>query len=169
MRSVALSAIDELAQLPSVYRSPAMDVECRHCHALRYRSEPKGMCCASGKVQMQLPPDLPEELHFDFRAFYELLDLFAPVYDEYTPYSEDGHIRRILDSSRGRPRSLRAVDCLGLSLAWTRTRGSSMVRLCMLFGIKQTVELELIKSHPTTTPLRPLSFSVGTIDRTHLV
>lgn len=73
MRSIALSAIDELAELPREFRLPPMDVECSHCHALRYQSEPKGICCASGKVQLQLPPDLPEELHNKIRYDAEFL------------------------------------------------------------------------------------------------
>lgn len=73
----------------------------------------------------------------DNASFIALLEEFSPVYDMFTPYSEDGSIRRI-ETSRGRPRSLRAVDCLALSLAWSRTRGSTSV-LCMLFGITQSV------------------------------
>ncbi|CAH1737560.1 unnamed protein product [Aphis gossypii] len=30
----------------------AMDKECPHCHALKFKNEPAGMCCASGKVQL---------------------------------------------------------------------------------------------------------------------
>ncbi|KAL4083698.1 hypothetical protein QTP88_029014 [Uroleucon formosanum] len=30
----------------------AMDKECPHCHALKFKNEPDGMCCASGKVQL---------------------------------------------------------------------------------------------------------------------
>lgn len=61
--SRALALIEELAELPSPFVPVAMDVECPYCGALRYRSEPKGMCCSSGKVQLELPPDLPEALH----------------------------------------------------------------------------------------------------------
>jgi hypothetical protein len=35
---------------------------------------------------------------------------------------------------RGHPRLLTAIDCLGLCLAWTRTRGSRMV-LQIIFGM----------------------------------
>ncbi|VVC37906.1 Hypothetical protein CINCED_3A023365 [Cinara cedri] len=30
----------------------AMDKECPHCHALKFKNEPAGMCCASGKMQL---------------------------------------------------------------------------------------------------------------------
>ncbi|KAL4143052.1 hypothetical protein QTP88_005425 [Uroleucon formosanum] len=30
----------------------AMDKECLHCHTLKIKNEPAGMCCASGKVQL---------------------------------------------------------------------------------------------------------------------
>ncbi|KAL4088602.1 hypothetical protein QTP88_023691 [Uroleucon formosanum] len=38
----------------------AMDKECPHCHALKFKNEPAGMCCASGKVQLpeiEIPPE----------------------------------------------------------------------------------------------------------------
>lgn len=41
----------------------AMDTECSHCHALKFKNEPAGMCCASGKVK---PPEIetpPESLN----------------------------------------------------------------------------------------------------------
>ncbi|CAG9834397.1 unnamed protein product [Diabrotica balteata] len=38
----------------------AMDKEYPHCHALKFKNEPPGMCCASGKVQLpeiETPPE----------------------------------------------------------------------------------------------------------------
>ncbi|KAF0759557.1 ATP-dependent DNA helicase [Aphis craccivora] len=38
----------------------AMDKECPHCHALKFKNEPAGICCASGKVQLpeiETPPE----------------------------------------------------------------------------------------------------------------
>lgn len=38
----------------------AMDKECSNCHALKFKNEPAGMCCASGKVQLpdiETPPE----------------------------------------------------------------------------------------------------------------
>lgn len=40
-----------------------MSIICQHCKALKYSSEPAGLCCAGGKVQLpQLVPP-PEPLH----------------------------------------------------------------------------------------------------------
>lgn len=38
----------------------SMDKECVHCHALKFKNEPPGMCCSSGKVvlpSLNPPPD----------------------------------------------------------------------------------------------------------------
>ena len=38
----------------------SMDQECRFCHALKFKHEPAGMCCASGKVylpSLETPPE----------------------------------------------------------------------------------------------------------------
>jgi len=37
-----------------------LDKECPHCHALKFKNEPVGMCCSSGKVKLteiETPPD----------------------------------------------------------------------------------------------------------------
>ncbi|XP_014759581.2 uncharacterized protein LOC26515330 [Drosophila ananassae] len=41
----------------------AMDKECPHCHALKFKNEPAGMCCASGKVQLPEIETPPEPLN----------------------------------------------------------------------------------------------------------
>ncbi|XP_025203820.1 uncharacterized protein LOC112600731 [Melanaphis sacchari] len=41
----------------------AMDKECPHCNALKFKHEPAGMCCASGKVQLQEIETPPEPLN----------------------------------------------------------------------------------------------------------
>jgi len=66
---------------------------------------------------------------FDMESFYYLLNLFAPVYEQYTPHmnKEEGFIIRKVSLKRGRPRLMNPADCLGLVLAWSRTRGSLMV------------------------------------------
>jgi len=72
-------------------------------------------------------------------GFSELLKLFEPVYNSFTPYSSEGRIRPLNpNSSRGRKRSMNALQCLGLCLAWTRSRGS-INSLCMIFGITNSV------------------------------
>jgi hypothetical protein len=62
---------------------------------------------------------------FDMESIYYLLNLFAPVYEQYTPHMDkDGFIIRKVSLTRGRPRLMNPADCLGLVLAWSRTRGS---------------------------------------------
>jgi len=39
-----------------------MQVMRKHCGAARFGREPKGLCCNDGKVQLALPPPLPEQL-----------------------------------------------------------------------------------------------------------
>ncbi len=72
---------------------------------------------------------------FDLPSFHYLANLFAPIYEQYTPYMDaDGFIIRKVSLARGRPRMMNPADCLGLVLAWSRTRGSLMV-LQLLFGM----------------------------------
>ncbi|XP_027843493.2 uncharacterized protein LOC114124439 [Aphis gossypii] len=40
-----------------------MDKECPHCHALKFKNEPVGMCCASGKMQLPKVETPPEPLN----------------------------------------------------------------------------------------------------------
>ena len=74
---------------------------------------------------------------FDHAAFNRLLTLFRPMFKAYTPYPQShnnrGHMRRLTRRNRGRRRKITAVMCLGLVLAWTRTRGSRKV-LQLIFG-----------------------------------
>jgi hypothetical protein len=63
---------------------------------------------------------------FDFQAFNDLLQLFKPKFNQLSPYSGNGGIRRIR-GFKGRKRKITAVQCLGLLLAWTRTRGKSLL------------------------------------------
>lgn len=39
-----------------------MDKECTYCHALKFSTEPPGMCCANGKVRVPLIEEPPEPL-----------------------------------------------------------------------------------------------------------
>ena len=54
---------DDDGVVPPAFVAPPMNVECCFCAALRYPTEPVGLCCSQGKVDIPLPPDLPEELH----------------------------------------------------------------------------------------------------------
>ena len=74
-------------------------------------------------------------MRLDFETFDWLADKFAAYYDSHSPWLDvtNGNIVPRLEG-RGRPRLLTAIDCLGLCLAWTRTRGSCMV-LQIIFGM----------------------------------
>ena len=74
---------------------------------------------------------------FDVRTFHYLLALFAPVFEEYTPFGDDNGYIQKKKTKRGRPRQIQAIDCLGLLLSWTRTRGSLM-SLQLVFGMTHT-------------------------------
>ena len=69
----------------------------------------------------------------DFRTFRFLLHRFAPIYEKYSFYSEDGRIKEVRTNT-GRPRSLNAEAALGLILMWTRTRGVNS-SLSLIFGV----------------------------------
>ena len=69
----------------------------------------------------------------DHGTFDYLLQKFEPIFNTYTPFGNT--ITKT--SNRGRKRRITAVDCLGLVLVWTRTRGSTM-SLQMHFGMSMT-------------------------------
>lgn len=54
---------DEDVRMPRSFVAPSMEVECSFCGALRYRAEAAGLCCSGGKVDIPLPPNLPDDLH----------------------------------------------------------------------------------------------------------
>ena len=70
---------------------------------------------------------------FDHGTFEYVLGLFAPIFNAYTPFGDVD----IKVNPSGRKRKISAADCLGLVLAWTRTRGSLM-HLQMCFGMTMT-------------------------------
>ena len=45
-----------------VHSLPEMKVLCHHCNAKRFKNEPAGFCCSKGKIQIALPPALPNQL-----------------------------------------------------------------------------------------------------------
>ena len=71
-----------------------------------------------------------------FQAFKALEKKFTPLFDTHSPHSTDGMVK-LLDDKRSRKRIVTDWDCLGLVLAWTRTRGSLYV-LQILFGMTRT-------------------------------
>ena len=72
----------------------------------------------------------------DHNAFATLLRSFSDIFDGYSPYSTTGEILKLSNNKRkgGRPRLISAGDCMGLYLAWTRLRGTT-VALQMIFGM----------------------------------
>ena len=76
---------------------------------------------------------------FDHASFQKLLNLFAPYFDNWTPYPQSAKNRTSMRrlSPKGKRRGRRLIDakiCLALVLAWTRTRGSTML-LQLVFGL----------------------------------
>jgi hypothetical protein len=71
---------------------------------------------------------------FDGVSFVSLLQKFAPIFDDYTPFNMSHILLKQDPSKGGRPRKVRPEDCLGLVLVWTRTRGSLMA-LQLIFGM----------------------------------
>jgi hypothetical protein len=64
---------------------------------------------------------------FDCASFASLCEIFAPSFDSYTPFfipSGTSCFKREKLKNTGRKRKICPEDCLGLVLAWTRTRGS---------------------------------------------
>ena len=74
----------------------------------------------------------------DFATLDYLAPKFKAFYDRYTPWTDlvEGKIMPVRES-KGRPRLLHSMDCMALALAWTRTRGSTMI-LSMVFGMTST-------------------------------
>mgnify|MGYP003840563507 CR=1 FL=1 len=79
----------------------------------------------------------------DHRSFLELNASFQVLYETHTPHSTDGKIQ-VKKNKAGRKRLVSSIDCLGLALGWTRTRGS-MFTLQMKFGLTGTTVSEYVK------------------------
>ncbi len=79
---------------------------------------------------------------FNYASFHSLHLLFKPYFDDFTPYTGDGRIRRLNPATKGKgkQRSVTSITCLGLVLTWTRTRGSLRV-----------LQLVFIQSHTFPT------------------
>jgi hypothetical protein len=98
---------------------------------------------------------------FDFNSFNAVSKKLAPLFNVFTPFRRDHETITLKTSPRGRRRQINAVDCLGLVLAWTRTRGSMAV-LQMIFGLTMTnlstylrfgrrIVIEVLKNDPDAT------------------
>ena len=68
----------------------------------------------------------------DHATLHYALELFAPLFDNYTPHNCD--IIRAHNPKLGRPRKIRPEDCMGILLCWSRTQGS-LIWLQMVFGM----------------------------------
>jgi hypothetical protein len=71
---------------------------------------------------------------FDHNLFLTLLQKFAPVFDDHTPFNKRQIELKEDPKKGGQPRVMRPEDCLGLVLVWTWTRGS-MTALQLIFGL----------------------------------
>ena len=97
---------------------------------------------------------------FDGASFASILQKFAPLFDEYTPFNTSHILLKQDPSKGGRPRKVRPEDCLGLVLVWTRTRGSltalqlifgmTCSNLCMYLRFGRRVIVEALKSDSVT-------------------
>jgi hypothetical protein len=101
---------------------------------------------------------------FDYESFDSLLLLFAPYFNEFTPYSDDGGIVRVR-RGKGRKRMISALVCLGLVLAWTRTRGNvfslqldfglSHSCLCLWLRFGMRIIVNVLRDHPLARVRKP--------------
>lgn len=73
----------------------------------------------------------------DFATFNWLSDLYTPIHDRCSPFIDKGGRIVPINNNTGRKRFVTGKDCLALSLAWTRSRGSNYT-LQMLFGMTGT-------------------------------
>lgn len=74
---------------------------------------------------------------FDHRAFLYISDTFATLYFQYKPCGSSGGTTRLARLAQT-PRTFFSLQCVGLVLAWKRTRGSCTV-LRIIFGVVSTV------------------------------
>ena len=79
----------------------------------------------------------------DFVTFDMVVYPFKFFFNNYTPFTKDGTIVALRNNNLGRPRLISAADGLGLILAWTKTRGSTMT-LELIFGMIQTAVSEYL-------------------------
>ena len=96
---------------------------------------------------------------FDHQTFASLHEMFKVEFEKYSPYSHDRRIQRRLPRKKaGRKHLLSSIHCLGLILAWTRTRGSYSV-LQLIFGLTvnclslwlrygRRLLLKILRDHP---------------------
>jgi DDE superfamily endonuclease len=68
---------------------------------------------------------------FDYRAFHAMHDLFKPLFEGYSPWTETnpGYNYKPVDTNntRGVPRIISSTQCLALVLGWYRFKGAEFV------------------------------------------
>jgi hypothetical protein len=94
---------------------------------------------------------------FDYASFNGLLQVFAPYFNNLSPYSRDGKIVRVR-GEKGRKRMISPVICVGLVLAWTRSRGNvlslqldfglSHSCLCLWLRFGMRIVVHVLRNHP---------------------
>ncbi len=105
-------------------------------------------------------------------SFASLLQKFAPLFDDYTPFNTSHILLKQGDPSKGgRPRKVHPEDCLGLVLVWTRMRGSLMAlqfifgmtcsNLCMYLRFGRRVIIEALKSDSLAKIAIPLNEEIA--------
>ena len=72
---------------------------------------------------------------FTYDVFCDLLKLFAPVFEVFTPYDRSHKVRKL--DCRSFKKYIRPVDGLGLQIFYLRNRGVQWV-LCTVFGMTQS-------------------------------
>jgi hypothetical protein len=108
---------------------------------------------------------------FDYASFDTLLALFQPYFNQLTPYSDHGHIRK-LRKSNGQKRKVTALICLGLVLCWTRTKGPlyslqmdfGMSHSCLILWLRfaRRVLVDILCNNPLSLVRRPTQEEVAT-------
>ncbi len=101
---------------------------------------------------------------FDYESFNSLLLLFTPYFNKFTPYSDSGGIIRVR-RGKGCKRMISPIICLGLVLAWTRTRGNvfslqldfglSHSCLCLWLRFGMRIVVNVLRDHPLARVRKP--------------
>jgi hypothetical protein len=119
---------------------------------------------------------------FDYESFNSLLLLFTLYFEQFSPYSDKGGIIRIR-REKGHKRMISPMICLGLVLAWTRSRGNvfslqldfglshSSLTLWLRFG--KRIVVNVLRQHPLARVKMPsqeevLAFQQATMASTLL-
>jgi hypothetical protein len=129
-----------VVEQPSRYRKEflkSLNEEERRLHS---RKIPRASLLSLAKspwrnlLALQVDQDLITVTGFNGVSFAPLLQKFAPLFDNYTPFATS-HIKLKPDPSKGGcPRKVCLEDCLGFVLVWMCTRGP-LTELQLIFGM----------------------------------